>query len=137
MPSAQWSIDSIEVKMPDQLSSKRIDVFRDQTVSVIDRNDLKFLKATDSLYHQDDGERHTLAAVTFTSTPVDDSSEVEDQNEEELKEIASPVWRMASFIFSFVTQIAMGVPAVVPPSVIPEERRDNRVFGLETKGTNE
>ncbi len=113
-----------------------IEAFREQKARTRDRGKRRILEATDSLYFEYEGDRRVLAAVTYQTVPTD--PEIFDgKDTEELMKMANRAWRMTSFIISFITQIAMGGPAVLPPSVVPEEERGKRVFGIEAQSASE
>lgn len=131
MARLKWSLQTIDAHIPDLAAGSRIEMLRDQEVCIKDREDGQcIIEATDHIYFEDDDDRHTFAAVTCEST-LADTSEIKEKDDEALKKLAAPVWRMASFTFAFITQISMGSPTIVPPFVIPEDRRGRRVFGLE------
>ncbi len=132
MASLGWSVDTIEVRIPDLEPGNDIEVFRDQKVSIGSSERIFVLKATDSLvYADDEGGKHVLASVTLVSMP-ENTDDLETQDQEALNQLAHRAWRMTSFIISFITQTAMGAPAVLPPSLVAEDRRSKPVFSIGT-----
>ena len=123
-----WLLRNIVFEAPD-MADGQMDVFRDQSVTVVEEQEgLVILEATDSLFYEDDGGRNAIASVTFRSFPV---SDVDSESEDALKKEASIVWRVASFIYSFMTNMALGTPVVLSPTILSEERRSKPVFSFD------
>ena len=128
--SRDWSLKHIEFTTPDPANGQ-IDVFRSQEVDIIETQEgVGILHATDSLDYKMDGEQYLLASIAFSSTPPECISDIEEETDEMLKESARIVWRMASHIYSFLTHISLGSPAVLSPYMVSDEKRHKPVFSL-------